>query len=175
MPDYRERVNIAGLAAQYKEGKYNQAFLFDLSSVVLPAPNSKEAYETYSRYKPELYAIGAVLAEKVVRFAYGQRNIDEIFSSLDPKQPFISLGQRLRQEVIASIGWNCMRIETGEEPSLLPAFRRLEALIDLEHKLIPEVRTNTGVKIFLEGGVNTAVQTMSNVLHTVVQVVGGGG
>lgn len=82
MPDYRERVNIAGLAAQYKEGQYNQNPLSDLPSMVLPAPNSNEAYETYSRYKPELYAVGAVLAEKVVRFAYELRNMMRYFHLL---------------------------------------------------------------------------------------------
>lgn len=172
----KERVNVASLAKAYKEDEYQTDLTSSTGFSTLPLGDSEEARVMWAEYKPEQYALGAVFADLVVRTAYEAREVNEMVDAVakdqSPFGPIFALGQKIRQEVIASIRWNCERVEKGEDPRLLPSYRRLERLVELEHRLIPENRTMSGVKNYLEGGTNTAVETMSNILMVIVQLVG---
>lgn len=172
----KERVNVTALAKAYKEGGYHTNSSSSIDFSTFPPGDSEEARAMWARYKPEQYALGAIFADLVVRTAYDARDVNEMVEAIAKEQspfgPIFALGQKIRIEVIASIQWNCERVEKGEEPELLPAYKRLEQLVELERRLIPANRTMTGVKNYLEGGTNTAVETISNSLMVIVQLVG---
>lgn len=174
MTEFKERINVAPLAKKYKEEGYPPGSSFFEEFSALPLANSDEARAMWVHYKPEMYAIGAIFADKVVRFAYEQRDIDKTVQTIagmkNPLSPFLCLGGLIKQEVISSINWNCEQIEKGKEPQLLPAYKRLNTLILLENELIPQVRY--AVRQFLEGGTNTAVDIMANSLDVIVELVG---
>ena len=170
----RERVNVTPLAKKLQIEGVSPILALQVDFGPLPEANSEEAYAMWARYKPEQYAIGAIFADKVVRFAYEQRDVNGMIRSIaeenSPFGPFLALGQKIRQETMLSMEWNCEQIEKGVEPQLLPAYKRLDALIKLEKALTVQQR-NT-VDRYLEGGVNTAIDVMSNFLHVIVQLVG---
>lgn len=175
MPEFKERINVAPLAKKYREEGYPPGSPSFDEFGALPLANSGEARAMWAQYKPEMYAIGAIFADRAVRFAYEQRDIDKtvltIAETKNPFSPFLILGSEIKQEVISSINWNCEQIEKGKEPRLLSAYKRLKTLIILENELKPQVRY--AVRQFLEGGINTAVDTMSNSLDVIVELVGG--
>lgn len=170
----QERVNVASLAKKLRlEGVPSALAQRDDDFGPLPEPNSEESYAMWARYKPEQYAIGAIFADKVVRFAYEQTDVSGMIRSIadenNPWGPFRALGQKIRQETLASIQWNCEQVNKGAEPKLLPAYRRLNALINLENTLT--IQHKNTVERYLEGGVNTAIEVMSNLLDLTVQLV----
>lgn len=110
-------------------------------------------------------------ADRFVRLAYDARDNDALLRSLESNSPFFSLGQAMRRDLISALEYEDLkRGEVEGLPQLESAYRRLELLTYFMADIFPDRRI--GVKGFLESGIITAVDVMSNTLEVIPQVYG---
>lgn len=167
MSVFKERVNIGPVAKQLKQHGHASSAGAEIPTTGV-IPDSAKAYAEYARIKPELYAVGAVIADYVVKQAYNQRNVAEMVESLTPDYPFQSLGTSIRDDIHASIASSVRKFEAGEgDTRLLSVYKRLKYLVRLEHRLVPKTRPLADVESFLQGGSSTAADVTSNMLNMV--------
>jgi len=166
-----ERINVAPQAKDFKANGLPSSMRFPIPVDI--EPDTPEALAFRSSFKPELYALTAVVIDYAVKKAYDERKParDQI-GKLEPTSPFISLGVNMRAAMNEVVERESRALEAMDGPEfVVQAFRRMDLLTRGIYEVLPDNINENGQR-FIMGGINTANETMSGVLGVIPEVQG---
>lgn len=164
----QRRVNVTPQAKQYRtEGfRFTPDTRLPLGEV---EPDSLEAKALWKKYKPELYALGSIFADRIVTAAV--QSAEERFWYINQRDPFTSLGRKMQNHLYTHLAIEAMQMESANaSPQLVSAYKRLDMLTWFLYEVIPSKREEPGVRRLMKEGIGTATETMSGILGVIPKV-----
>lgn len=164
-----ERANMTSFANRIKiGGVYND---IPSESPILHLEHSSQL----RRFKPEIYAITAVIIDRVFSRLFNQKEKYSPPTKFDQKNPYGSLQIQMK-EIIFSAALDELedldeKLKNPENKEAIKA--AYSRLIGIIHPVFPSFENANGstmVKVFVNSGIETAVSVMVNLLKTIPEV-----
>lgn len=171
-----ERVNIQPLVERIKkEGKEAFGPFIKAEGV---KPDSNEAMLIWNQYKPEVYAIGAILVDPVIKDSFKRIDPEKVATQVSLEQPFRNQFSDLAIELAIALNMPLYRREleilnSDRSSPDMRNYMRLQYLLAEFNALLPNSSFND-FNHFISSGLHTATDVNINLSGQVAEKVGKG-
>lgn len=146
-----KRVNIGPAAREFRAHGYSP-------DVFVPRP---EGYDERGQIKPEVYALTAVITDRAVRRAFGNRNVTRMVDSLDGADISFGIKRGMRIALVDATQETVEEAKADED-------KRMRSVIERVDELLPDWDTNRPeLSKYINPGITTAVLFMGNTIGAI--------